>query len=525
MRSFYSLLAIGLSIWTASALEVQMDQTEMKKQFCSGMYSKADWGGSVDPFIRVKFFGDKEASDNDAASLMIFEWKDVDLVQLQNPETKQKNVALCSDDYIAKGACTELEKGEFVLAPNATKKSTSLILTKAIKLKDQPAPILYSIKKTGYYCLLTEGFTAQKYSAVAEFRNSYGELSATQVPKLPFYGGITLVYTLMAGYWGFLYYMHRQDILPVQNYITAVLVFLVVEMLMTWGFYDYLNHNGDNVGSKAFLIVVAILNAARNSFSFFLLLIVCMGYGVVKPTLGRLMFYCRILGIAHFIFGLIYAVVNLLTPPEDAGMVSLLTGLPLAATMTAFYMATLNSLTFTLKDLRDRKQFVKEAMYKKLWWAILGTVIFVFVFVIFNGANVRALSDPNYVPNHWKTRWFIIDGWLNLVYLADVAWIAYVWRPTANNRRFAMSDEIAQNDDGNFEIGEIGMPGDSDDELDEEAEIGKAPPPSAGPSRTPAAAPAATTSHAVRRSLEGETIFAVDSDDEESEDDKLVKTK
>lgn len=55
-----------------------------------GMYSKADWGGSVDPFIRVKFFGDKEASDTDAASLMIFEWKDVDLVQLQNPETKQK---------------------------------------------------------------------------------------------------------------------------------------------------------------------------------------------------------------------------------------------------------------------------------------------------------------------------------------------------------------------------------------------------------------------------------------------------
>lgn len=24
---------------------------------------------------------------------------------------------------------------------------------------------------------------------------------------------------------------------PVQNYITAILVFLVVEMLMTWGFY------------------------------------------------------------------------------------------------------------------------------------------------------------------------------------------------------------------------------------------------------------------------------------------------
>lgn len=30
------------------------------------------------------------------------------------------------------------------------------------------------------------------------------------------------------------------------------------------------------------IIVVAILNAGRNSISFFMLLIVCMGYGVVK---------------------------------------------------------------------------------------------------------------------------------------------------------------------------------------------------------------------------------------------------
>jgi hypothetical protein len=28
--------------------------------------------------------------------------------------------------------------------------------------------------------------------------------------------------------------------------------------------------------------LVALLNAARNSISFFMLLIVCMGYGVVK---------------------------------------------------------------------------------------------------------------------------------------------------------------------------------------------------------------------------------------------------
>ncbi len=126
--------------------------------------------------------------------------------------------------------------------------------------------------------------------------------------------------------------------MAVQNYITAILIFLVVEMLMTWGFYgtpglgsspllpptanleiDYLNRNGSNVGSKVLLVVVAILNAARNSFSFFLLLIVCMGYGVVKPTLGRTMIYVRWLAIAHFVFGLIYAITSLVITPDSAG--------------------------------------------------------------------------------------------------------------------------------------------------------------------------------------------------------------
>lgn len=270
------------------------------------------------------------------------------------------------------------------------------------------------------------------------------------------------------------------------------------------------------------MIVVGILNAARNSFTFFLLLIVCMGYGVVKPTLGRTMLYVRGLAIAHFVFGLIYSISYLLTPPEDAGLVTLFTGLPLAATMTGFYVWTLNSLSFTLKDLRDRKQFVKEAMYRKLWWAILGTVIFVFGFTVFVIGSTGALDSPGFVAEHWKTRWFTVGGWLNIVYLIDVAWIAYIWRPTANNRRFAMSDEIAQDDDGNFDLGDIGVPGmDSDD--DEEAQIqGKHTPPQEHVGQTSGVGQA---SRGVRRdSVEGETIFAVDSDDD-SEDERLVKAK
>ena len=80
-------------------------------------------------------------------------------------------------------------------------------------------------------------FTDDSFSAVVEFRNAYGELPAAQIPKLTFYGVLTIVYAVIGAFWAFLYAQNRHDILPVQNYITAILVFLIIEQLMTWGFY------------------------------------------------------------------------------------------------------------------------------------------------------------------------------------------------------------------------------------------------------------------------------------------------
>ena len=205
---------------------------------------------------------------------------------------------------------------------------------------------------------------------------------------------------------------------------------------------DYSNNHGNNALAKFLMIIVAILNAGRNSFSFFLLLIVCMGYGVVKPSLGKTMWYVRALALTHFVFGVIYAVASLTITPDNAGPLVLLVILPLAATLTGFYVWTLNSLNLTMKDLLERKQSVKAMMYKKLWWCILGSIIVIFAFFFLNSFTFAGRSDPNFVPDHWKTRWFILDGWLNLVYLVDIAYVAYLWRPTANNRRFAMSDEV-----------------------------------------------------------------------------------
>ncbi|KAF2083977.1 hypothetical protein K490DRAFT_76155 [Saccharata proteae CBS 121410] len=531
MRWVHPLLLLLGSALAVQAVEVELNQKDENRQQCSGMYSRKSWGGSVDPFILVKFLKATDAPENTdpTVSLLIFEWQDKNLLGKPSDAPYTERNYICNEDTIAAGLCNSTHNGEFIVADNADEISKNLIRTEAIHLT-APKAVNYPIKRTGYYCIETWANDEQEYSAIVEFRNAYGELPAAQIAKLPFYGGIALVYAVIGAFWAFLYVQHRHDILPVQNYISAIIVFLVVEMIMTWGFYEYQNHHGNNAGSKALMIVVSVLNAGRNSFSFFLLLIVCMGYGVVKPSLGKTMIYVRWLAVAHFVFGVIYAIASLTIRPDDAGPLVLLVILPLSATLTAFYIWTLNSLNMTMKDLADRKQRTKALMYKKLWWCILASILVIFGFFFFNSFAFAGAGDPEFAPQHWQTRWFILDGWLNLVYLADVSFVAYLWRPTAHNRRFAMSDELAQNDDEGFEIASIA------DSLDDEERIGDGREPAYDPAPRGGAAAANNRnrdesplpapkpqkpSSLPRESLDGDTIFAVGDDDKWSDDDEM----
>lgn len=163
------------------------------------MYSKNAWGGPVDPYISVFFTNvGKDQGEDPIVSLLIFDWMDSDYVGVLPPGAARK-AGVCEQRYVDAGYCNQTDIGKFILAPNATENSVNVIFTKAMHLKDS-APINYPITKTGYFCVLTEKFTADNFEAIVEFRNAFGELPATQIPKLPFYGGITIAYALVLVY-------------------------------------------------------------------------------------------------------------------------------------------------------------------------------------------------------------------------------------------------------------------------------------------------------------------------------------
>jgi hypothetical protein len=111
----------------------------------------------------------------------------------------QKYQSICDQASVEADLCTKDQLGSFLLAPNATDASKFQIISKAVNLRS-PDAINYPVKKTGYYCVSTYAYSGQDYKAVVEFRNAYGELPAAQIPKLPFYGGLTIVYAVIGLY-------------------------------------------------------------------------------------------------------------------------------------------------------------------------------------------------------------------------------------------------------------------------------------------------------------------------------------
>ncbi|OSD03235.1 hypothetical protein PYCCODRAFT_1477105 [Trametes coccinea BRFM310] len=326
-------------------------------------------------------------------------------------------------------------------------------------------PIQYAVRKTGYYCVAIVPITVlpantvrqastdvpyhPTYTGTVLFRNTFdGKLPASDYPKVNFYFAMFLVYSALGIAWGWLCWQNVQDLLPIQYYLSGLLGFLIIEMLANWAYYRYLNAHGEGTTSTVFLIVVAILDAGRNALSFFLLLVVSLGLSVVKESLGRTMLRCQLLAGAHFVFGVLYAVGIVELELESASaFILLLFVIPLAFTLSGFLLWIIYALNATISQLAARKQRYKLSMFNWLHRILLLTVVIIAIFFVVSSLTFSGRLAEDYGAKSWKVQWWLLDGWLALLYLADFIAIAWLWRPSPNNRRLAMFDEIAQNEE------------------------------------------------------------------------------
>jgi len=121
--------------------------------------------------------------------------------------------------------------------------------------------------------------------------------------------------------------------------------------------------------------------------------------------------------------------------------------IPLALTISGFLLWIMYSLNATIAHLRARKQRYKLKMFTRLHYILLFTVLVIAIFFVVSSMSFSGRLAEDYAAKSWRVRWWLLDGWLGLLYLTGFVLIAFLWRPSENNRRLAMSDEIAQDEE------------------------------------------------------------------------------
>jgi len=305
------------------------------------------------------------------------------------------------------------------------------------------------------------------------FRNAFdGKLPATDYPKVNFYFMMFLFYAVLACLWGWLCYKHVHELLPIQYYLSGLVGLVLMEMVANWAYYRYLNAHGKSTASTVFLIVVAVLDAGRNSMSFFMLLVVSLGLSVVRETLGRTMIRCKVLAAAHFVFGILYSIgIVELEIRSTSGIILLLFIVPLAFTLSGFLLWIMYALNATIAQLQSRKQHYKLSKFTKLHRILLLVVVVIIAFFVVSSFVFSGRLAEDYAARSWKVQWWLLDGWMALLYLAAFSAILYLWRPSVGNGRLVLSDELAQDeaevedyDLESFERRGRGHPEDEDDD-------------------------------------------------------------
>lgn len=245
--------------------------------------------------------------------------------------------------------------------------------------------------------------------------NPYGRLPALDYPRLPFYGVLSLTYLAIGLAWLIKSGLHWREILPVQNYIGGVLLFIMVDYAFQFGYYEHYNLNDSS--SKFLLGVCIMLNATRVALSFFLVLIVSLGYGVMKPSLGSEMRKCQINGVVMFICMIIFNIGLTFPAAQQNAFYSLICIVPLSLSLSYTVGWIMKALKATIMHLELRRQTYKVSMYRWLR-AILIVFVVVGVIMLVASVSVKAGQYRDLFPwiiTYMTSYWFF-QGRLNVCY-------------------------------------------------------------------------------------------------------------
>ncbi|XP_051816050.1 transmembrane protein 87A isoform X1 [Acanthochromis polyacanthus] len=273
-------------------------------------------------------------------------------------------------------------------------------------------------------------------------KGSHGYISITEWPLMIFYMVMCIVYILYALLWFLWAACYWKDLLRIQFWIAGVIFLGMVEKAVFCAEYE--NTNAVGSASPSLLIFAELISALKRTLARLLVIIVSLGYGIVKPRLGTVMHRVVGLGILYFAFASIEGVLRI-TGAKDSDL-ALLANIPLALLDSSLCWWIFVSLAQTIKTLKLRRNPVKLSLYRHFTNTLIFAVI---ASIIFMGWTAKKFRLAN-CQSDWIELW-VEDAFWRFLFSAILLVIMFLWRPSANNQRYAFTPLIDDSDDEEIE--------------------------------------------------------------------------
>ena len=267
----------------------------------SGMSKHSTDGFSYIKFDDLKFIRTKDKADKYKAKkykkkktglvqVLIFEVNN--LYEVGHISEDKKTHTLCCTSELA--PIIGCKKDSLILQPTYENQTWPLLLDVHFESNHEVAHMenmLIDITETGLYNLwflsCDPHFRDSKLfvSGKTIWKNPSGYLPGMMLPMIPMYGVLSLAYLALGFTWIVLLLRNFKDVIVLQICISVVILLSMLETSL-W-YFDYVNFNNTGTRPAAITFWAVLFGAIRKVVAKVTLLLVCMGYGVVKPTLGQ----------------------------------------------------------------------------------------------------------------------------------------------------------------------------------------------------------------------------------------------
>lgn len=357
----------------------------------------------------------------------------------------------CTEEMYELEECSSDQRGSLISPPiKGLVKTTIKVGREPVSLGDYPL-VHNTVTQTGMHIVVFG--VCSPFNAPVELHGSidsmdpYGYLPADLYGDMPFYMSLSVAYTILGLFWGSLCWTHQHELINMQYWIAIIVALGMLESAFLYDHFLTWNEQGTADAAKGIEIMGILFGVLKRAISRVFILMVSMGYGVVKPSLGEDTRRILMLGMAYAFFAFIYDVTSSISSTShefvaDDTDFSGLVVIGLAACDAVFYIWTFSAINELIVNLEVRKQQTKVALY----YRFRGVLVAAFVLCVLWGlySSIYILNDDR--DNNWQERW-AVDAMYEVIYFVIFMAMAVLWAPAKNNQRYAYSIELSSVDD------------------------------------------------------------------------------